>query len=404
MGGRSSSVIFRLSKASIMRLLLTSVAALCLLSAGSGCASYCCDSYCGTSCCSMSSCGGPACGPMMGNCCDQWMDGTDACVDVFCQQNSRVKGLLKESYHCSRQTLKDLYNPPPPEFCVGSSGPNPCGPMQCGASRCGAGQCGAGNCQECEQFGPPEPPCGCGSTKKCRKDRRLFQMDCLSWRPKWKPSWKFPWKKQKGCDSCGETCSCGASGQCGASGCGAGGSCTNCATGHHDHPAGYASSVNQEMPNQGEFAFGPRAESPENYFIPPTNHGAQRFGGTEQYGSTEMYHPQQPVPPMNAGQPFAPQPYSPEYAGPQYTGQQYSGPQYTGPQSGTTQQLPNPLPEGSPRARPWRAVSSYRESFPAPPAADMESPAPLTTPSKVLTPPYDEEGDEFMPPLIIESK
>lgn len=174
------------------------------------------------------------------------------------------------------------------------------------------------------------------------------------------------------------------------------------------------------MPNQDQYAFGPGAESPENYFIPPTNYGAQQFGGAEQYGSAEMYPSQQPVPPMqhpvppmNGGQPFASQsknnqPYSsqnagPQNAGPQFTGSQNAGQPYAGPMTGTTQPLPQPLPEGSPRAQPWRAVSSYRESFPAPPAADVESPAPLTTPSKVLTPLYD-EGDEFEPPLIIESK
>lgn len=53
-------------------------------------------------------------------------------MEGFCQQNSQVKGLLKESYRSSRQTLKGLY--------AGGCG-----------TGCGVSQCGG--CQECEQFG-----------------------------------------------------------------------------------------------------------------------------------------------------------------------------------------------------------------------------------------------------------
>jgi len=357
-----------------MRLFLSSIALVSLLSAGSGCASYCCDSYCG------GPCGAPSCGPsycgggwtgQAGNCCDSWMDGTDACVDGFCQHNSRVKGLLKESYHSSRQTLKDLYNPPRPEFCVSQ-----CGAGQCSTGQCGSSQCGAGGCQSCEQFGPPEPPTDCSTSLKVKGRRPVFMSG--RWKPNWKPDWKFPWKKSDGCLTCGSSggCSCGA--------------------GSHEYPAGYAASAMTDeigMPNPNQFAAGPEMVSPENYFVPPTEYGANG-SGAQQYGAQE-YGAQQPVPQVQQGLP-------PMNVGPAMNGgQPYAGPGMV--EMTPAQPLPAPLPESSPRGSQWRAVSTYRESFPAPPAAEMGNGGPQLTPSKVLPPLYD-EGDEFEPPLIIESK
>lgn len=298
-----------------------------------------------------------------GNCCDQWMDGTDACVDGFCQHGSRVKGLLKESYLASRQTLKDLHNPPPPEFCVTHPGPG-----QCGAGQCGAGQCGAGRCHECEQFGPMEAPAGCGTGWKPKWRRPQF--DAWGWRPNWRPSWKFPWKKSRECMTCGSAGGCG------------------CGAGSHEYPAGYASTGNDgfNSPDPNQIAAGPGMASPEEYFLPSTANGGGQFGGVEQYGV------QQAVPQVNS---------------PQFNAPQFNAPQFSTSVSDqgmpAAQPLPEPLPEGSPRGLQWRAVSTYRENFPAPPAAEKNESAPYQTPSRVLNG-GSEGADEFVPPLIIESK
>jgi hypothetical protein len=121
--------------------------------------------------------------------------------------------------------------------------------------------------------------------------------------------------------------------------------------------------------------------SPEEYFLPSTANGGGQYGGVEQNGV------QQPVPQVNS-----PQPSTPQFS----TSVSDQGMPAALP-------LPEPLPEGSPRGLQWRAVSTYRENFPAPPAAEKNESAPYQTPSRVLNG-GSEGADEFVPPLIIESK
>lgn len=357
----------------IMRKTLLLIASTILLSALPGCASYCCNNYCnpcGSSCQPWTghSWGGQSWGGQMGACCDSWMDGTDACVEGFCQQNSQVKGLLKESYRSSRQTLKGLY--------AGGCG-----------TGCGVSQCGG--CQECEQFGPPAPPCGCSG--KCKGHRPVWDVKIPKWRPSWKccwkPKWSNPWKKKQscGCQTCGAT-----GGSCGPT-CGAGQGNCNCGTGHFDHPAGehppgYSYVGEDEslgMSPQGNGG-APTMPGAENYFVSPSQPGGMPYASGQQ---------PIPVPPL------APPSLMPESA----RGMPMQGGMVPPAAMESAQQLPPPLPEGSPRGLQWRAVSSYRESFPAPPAADEQEATPMKTPSKVLTP-VPEGSDEFEAPLIIDGK
>lgn len=327
------------------------VAATSLL-AFQGCAPFCCDTYCSPSPC-RTSCR-PVWSNQIGEGCDRWMDCTDICVDGFCQQSGQVRGLLQESYRSSRQTLKQLHS------------------------------CDSCN-NQCEKF---DTCSSCNSRPRARRPVFQHNIDIAAWKPKW----NLPWKKSGSCSSCGAskgTCGpacqeCGASGSCGSS--------------KHDHPAGYSYSSDAEqnfesypLPSE-EQAFdsntffsqapathAPGMPSPQQYFAPPENEYQFAPQAGPQFGAAPL---QPHLPPM--APPLAPP--AQEFA------------------ETPIQQLPPPLPENSPRSLQWRAVSTYRESFPAPPAADGHEPAPLRTPSQILGNPPAIPADEFEAPLIIDSK
>lgn len=127
----------------------------------------------------------------------------------------------------------------------------------------------------------------------------------------------------------------------------------------------------------------PMMPGAENYFVSPSQPGGMPYASGQQ---------PIPVPPL------APPSLMPESAkGCRCRGDGSSRCDGIGATASTA------VAGGSPRGLQWRAVSSYRESFPAPPAADEQEATPMKTPSKVLTP-VPEGSDEFEAPLIIDGK